>query len=371
MIGRVSTLFILATALLSSMTASLAAPISLPIGLTAVGSPPSITAEAWIVYDSTFGVVLAEHDADERRAMASTTKIMTGILAVENGNMDDLVTVSANAASVGEAEIDLEAGERLTLRQLTGAFLVRSANDAAIAVGEHLANGSLPAFVEMMNQRAIDLGLSNTRFQNPHGLDAEDHYTSARDLLTMALHGMHYQQFSEFVSAETVTISNAPDGTPRTANSTNKMLTTYPGAIGVKTGYTDNAKLVLVSAATRQGRTIYAIVMASDQHFADASALLDYGFDNFRLMSAVTAAIAFPISVEPVMAGDPDTETGVASAAEESGTVILTADILQGAPFLLTFVDGIESKRVGTQEMPKPPLPSPADALRWLLDPFK
>lgn len=370
MIRRVFTPLLLIAVLLSSMTVSVAVPVSLPISLTAVASPPAVTAEAWIVYDATFDVVLAEHNADERRPMASTTKIMTGILAVENGNMDDLVTVSANATSVGEAEIDLETGEKLTLRQLTGAFMVRSANDAAIAVGEHLGNGSLPAFIDMMNQRASDLDLSNTQFQNPHGLDATGHYTSARDLLTMALHGMQYRQFAEFVSAKTVTISNAPDGTPRTADSTNKMLLSYSGAIGVKTGYTDNAKLVLASAATRQGRTIYAIVMGSDQHFADATALLDYGFDNFRLLSAVTAAIAFPPVRAPVVVGAADPPTAVPPVTDERGIVSLKPTILQGSPFLLTLVDGVESERVGPQKMSTPLLPSPADAFRWLLDLF-
>ncbi len=367
MIRRALTPLLVVTTVLGLMTASAAGPVSLPIGLTAVASPPAVTAETWIIYDATFDVVLAEFNADERRAMASTTKIMTGILAVENGNMDDLVTVSATATSVGEAEIDLETGETLTLRQLTGAFMVRSANDAAIAVGEHLAKGSIVTFVEMMNERAEDLGLTNTHFQNPHGLDAAGHYTSARDLLTMALHGMQYRQFAEFASSKTVTISNAGDGTVRTADSTNKLLLTYPGAIGVKTGYTDNAKLVLASAATRQGRTIYAIVMGSDQHFADATALMDYGFDNFRLMSVVTAANAFPPTRAPEGVAAPDPAIAVLPVSP-SGAVSLEPTILHGSPFLLTLIDGVESGRVGPQQMSTPVLPTPADAFRWFLD---
>ena len=139
-----------------------ATPIHLPIGLSAVGEAPAVTAEAWILFDDTYQVVLAEANADQPRPMASTTKIMTGILAVENGNMDDLVTVSQRAVDVGEAEINLEVGERLTLRQLTGALMVRSANDAAIAVGEHIA-GSLEAFVELMNAKATEMELDNTQ----------------------------------------------------------------------------------------------------------------------------------------------------------------------------------------------------------------
>ncbi len=348
-----------------------ATPIHLPIGLSAVGEAPAVTAEAWILFDDTFQVVLAELNPDEQRPMASTTKIMTGILAVENGNMDDLVSVSQKAVDVGEAEINLEAGEQLTLRQLTGALMVRSANDAAIAVGEHIA-GSLPAFIDLMNARAQELGLSNTHFVNPHGLDATGHYTSARDLLEMARHGMGLEQFAVFAQTESVTIPNASDGSPRTASSTNHMLQDYPGAIGVKTGYTDAAKLVLVSAAERDGRRLYAVVMGSDQHFADASALLDYGFDNFRLMSVMTAGSTHEgyegIAEIPERV---DAPTGPLPVVPSVVEYAVFPFVEGGRAFLITTADGVEVERVLVQPAASEPLPTLGEALGWLLGFFR
>lgn len=372
MIRRFSVFWMTMTvASLSFGMAAQGAPIHLPIGLAAVGEAPEITAEAWILFDDTYQVVLGEVNADEQRPMASTTKIMTGILAVENGNMDDLVTVSQQAVNVGEAEINLEVGERLTLRQLTGALMVRSANDAAIAVGEHLA-GSLPDFVELMNAKAVDMGLANTHFQNPHGLDAAGHYTSARDLLSMARYGMGLDQFAAFAQTKSVSIPNAADGTPRVASSTNHLLETYPGAIGVKTGYTDAAKLVLVSAAERDGRRLYAVVMGSDQHFADAAALLDYGFDKFRLMSVMTAGATHEgyegISDIPEPIVDEVVPVPVVIPVVEYAVV---PTVQGGRAYLVTTADGVEVERIIVETSDKEPLPNFGGALEWLLGFFR
>lgn len=260
-----------------------------PVDRPLVGAPPRVTAGSWIVFDETRDLVLAAQAEHERRPMASTTKIMTALVALEAGAPDDLVTVSRESTEVGEAEIGLEPGERFPLSQLVTVLLVRSANDAALAVAEAVA-GSEDRFVEMMNARAQDLGLDNTRFANPHGLDEPDHHSSAYDLLRLTRAAMENPAFARAVSTLRVRLPAASDGTPRVAETTNRLLTDYEGALGVKTGFTLDAGLVLVAAAAREGRRLYVVVMGSegeDGHFTDAAALLDYGFGGFGLLEVV------------------------------------------------------------------------------------
>ncbi len=272
-----------------------------PVEAFPVPPPPRLTAQSWILYDDTYGVTLAEYRADAERPMASTTKIMTALVALDRADPEDLVPVSAEAAAVGESEIGLVPGEEFLLRTLLVAMLVRSANDAALAIAEY-AGGSVDGFVALMNAKAAELGLAHTRFANPHGLDAPGHYSSARDLLTMARVAMDDPEFARAVRTRKVTLRPAPDGTERVADATNLLLSEYPGAIGVKTGYTGRAGLVLVAAAERDGRRLYAVVMGSDgsgAHFADASALLDYGFGMFDVVPAVMTGRLSPPAKDP------------------------------------------------------------------------
>ena len=244
--------------------------------------PPELTAEAWILYDDFYRRVLAEHQADQRRSVASTTKIMTALVVLEEA--DDLgspVNVSENATLIGESEVDLVPGEEgWTVEDMLAALLVRSANDAAVALAEHTA-GSVESFAFLMNSKAVEMGLPNTNFVNPHGLDRRGHYSSARDLLDMALAGMEDERFARLVRTRSASLPAAPGGEPRLVLNSNQLLADYPGAIGVKTGYTDGAALTLVAAAERGGRRLYAVVLGSTGHFADAAALLDYGFEEF------------------------------------------------------------------------------------------
>lgn len=263
----------------------------LPLGRLPMSPPPAVSAPAWILYDDTFGVTLSSAHADERLPMASTTKIMTALLALEAPPGD--VVVSPAAANTGEAEIGLLAGERFPIADLVTVLLVRSANDAAVAVAEAVG-GSVEGFVSRMNERAGELGLENTHFTNPHGLDDPDHYSSPADLLTLAGVAMKNPRFAQAVRTTSAEIRPAPDGTRRVARTTNHLLTEYEGAIGVKTGFTAGASLVLVAAAEREGRRLFAVVMGSEGergHFRDAAALLDYGFVQGRI---VPAAIVGP-----------------------------------------------------------------------------
>jgi len=251
--------------------------------------PPELTAQAWILYDASSDAVLASAQPDERRSVASTTKIMTGLLAVERGDFDSVVTISQRAADTGEREIGLVPGEEVTLGALVKAALIHSGNDAATAIAEHIG-GSVERFVELMNQRAQELGLRNTSFANPHGLDAPNHYSSARDMLNLAREAMQHEDFRDIVRSRIVVFPEAPDGTKRIGTATNLLLGEYEGASGIKTGFTFQALLTFVASAEREDRRLYAVVLGSEgsrAHLADARRLFDYGFEDLGVYGVV------------------------------------------------------------------------------------
>ncbi len=358
------------------------APLTaLTIALTLVGQPPSqaldiidglapdpptVSAASWILYDATFERVLAEHDADLRRAMASTTKVMTAIVALENAELDDAVLVSEGAAGTGEAEIDLVAGETWTVRQLITAMMVRSANDAAVALAEHVG-GDVAGFVSMMNAEAAEMGLDDTRFANPHGLDAPGHYSTARDLLELGRRAAQDEFLAAVINTRVATLPADPNGVERVARTTNELISTYEGAFGVKTGFTDDAGQVLIAAAERDGRRIYAVVMGSEDHFADAAALMTHGFRSFGMFQLIVAGEEYafvrrPGSTSPAVAVEPvDVFTDVDTAAATDVTPAFADD----APVLEVQAGG---EVLGTTPLrfPDPePLPTLRDALSW------
>lgn len=252
--------------------------------------PPDISAPSWILFDDQSDWIISAHDPNGRRAPASTTKIMTALVVADDAAFDEMVTISAIAPEAGESEIGIVAGEVISVADLLSAVLVRSANDAAVALAEHVG-GSVEGFAALMNQKAADLGMTNSHFLNPHGLDEEGHYTTAADELKMAQALMANPQLASMVGLRRLDFPTAPDGTLRGGPATNRLLDSYPGATGVKTGYTFQASLVLSAAAERQGRRLFAVVMGSEGisgHFADADALLDYGFDEARIPTTVS-----------------------------------------------------------------------------------
>jgi D-alanyl-D-alanine carboxypeptidase len=251
---------------------------------------PELTAKAWILYDATAGVVIAEQASDEERPMASVTKIMTALVVMDHAELDEQVRISDSAAATGEAEIGLVRGERWTVGDLLAAVMIRSGNDAAVALAEHVG-GSVEGFAEMMNAKAQELGLSHTRFVNPHGLDADGHYTSAADLVVMAEQALADPYLSRLTRTSRITFKPDPSGVSRVAGTTNRLLGVYPGVVGVKTGYTGKAGLVLVSALERNGRTLIGVVMGSEAHFEDSRRLLDYGFELLNLESRFLAPL--------------------------------------------------------------------------------
>ncbi len=292
---------------------ALAAPLVVPAPPREGGLPlpdaPQVSAASWLVYDADADLVLASENAEVERSMASTTKIMTALVALKYGNPDDIVRVSTTAADVGESEVGLVAGERLPLRLLITALVVRSANDAAMAVAEHVG-GTVEEFVAMMNVEAAEMGLEHTHFMNPHGLDAQGHYSSASDLLSMALTAMEYPEFRDMALTERAPFPRAPDGTERVIKSTNHLLEDYPGTFGVKTGFTNDALLVFVAGAVRDERTLFTVVMGSDGaggHFVDAETLLDWGFQHFRGVALVAAGDPYePPEPERLVEAEPE-----------------------------------------------------------------
>lgn len=327
---------------------------------------PTVSATAWIVYDETYDQVLGSLDADVGRAMASTTKMMTAIVAMEQADLDDRVLISEVAAAVGEAEIGLVPGERIPLRDLVASLLLQSANDAAIAIAEHVA-GDVPSFVDLMNAKADELGLIDTNFVNPHGLDAPGHRASAVDLLKIAEYGMAIPEFAELVATRTYSMPPTPDGVERTARSTNELVATYDGAFGVKTGYTDQAGLTLVAGADRESRRVYVVVMDSDDHFADAATLLNWAFEEFALLTVVTHDQVFGTIRTPGGTVDAvaDETIDVFGPTAQAEAVVITPNLEEGAP---TVVAALGDDVLGTSPLhadPVTPLPGLGEALGW------
>jgi serine-type D-Ala-D-Ala carboxypeptidase (penicillin-binding protein 5/6) len=249
------------------------------------GSPsiaePSLAASAAFLLDPQTDDVLYEMNADQALPMASTTKVMTAILVLENANLSDSVTISEHASTVGESSAWLEKGEVLTVEQLLYALLIQSANDAAVALAEHVG-GSEEAFVGMMNEKAQELGLENTHFANPHGLDAEGHYTSARDLAITAAYAMRIPLFREIVVSTGYEIPWPGNPYPRVLENHNKLLDMYPYATGIKTGYTLGAGKCLVASASKNGRELISVVLnGGDSYWDQTIQLMDYGFNDF------------------------------------------------------------------------------------------
>lgn len=257
-------------------------------GLRAAAAPEDISAVSAILIEAQTGTVLYEKNPDERRAMASTTKIMTALLTIEAGDLDREFTVDPLAIRVEGTSMGLREGDRVSRRDLLYGILLPSGNDAANAAAVSVS-GSIPAFVRLMNSRAQELGLSDTHFVTPSGLDAEGHYTTARDLAKLTAFAMKDETFRSVVCCSSAEVEFGDPPYKRTLYNSNKMLRRYDGAIGVKTGFTDNARRCLVSAAERDGVTLIAVTLNAGDDWNDHTKMLDYGFTQVR---------AFPLGVD-------------------------------------------------------------------------
>lgn len=245
---------------------------------------PQVDAEAAVVLKASDKKVLYAKNPDNIMYPASTTKIMTLITALEQGDLDSVITVSSSAATCEGSSLDLRAGDRLTLREALYGMMLVSGNDAAEAVAENVA-GSIPAFVKLMNDKAEKIGTQRTHFSNPHGLpDPVNHFTTAYDLALITAYGLQNPVFAGIVSTRDYDVHFVSRGGGIThARNTNKLLATYPGANGVKTGFTNAAGECLVAAAKRNGVELIAVVLNSEHRWADATRLLNYGFEQLGL----------------------------------------------------------------------------------------
>lgn len=261
-------------ALAAVIAAAMASQITAAYSLAA---PSDISAVSAIVIEADTGTVVYEKNADEQRAMASTTKIMTAILTIEAGDLDREFTVDSYAIMVEGTSMGLQEGDRVSRRDLLYGILLPSGNDAANAAAVSVG-GSIGGFVEMMNRKAQQLGLSSTHFVTPSGLDASGHYTTARDLAALTAYAMRNEIFREIVCCSQAQVEFGDPPYMRTLYNSNKMLKQYDGAIGVKTGFTDNARRCLVSAAERDGVTLIAVTLNAGDDWNDHAKMLDYGF---------------------------------------------------------------------------------------------
>jgi len=251
----------------------------------AVSGTPVIDALAAIVMEAGSGRVLYSKNASSRRSIASTTKIMTAIVALENGNLNDMVTISGKAASVGGSTISLREGQKYTLKELLYGLLMNSGNDAAIAIAEHIG-GTVRNFADMMNQEAKKLGAVDTAFVTPHGLDVDGQYSTAYDLAIITRHAMKNPIFAEIVGTNKANIPG------HNLYNTNELLEVYPGADGVKTGYTGKAGRCLVASAVRNNMRIISVVLGSPTGYKrtiSSKAILDYSFKNYKMYDLVNA----------------------------------------------------------------------------------
>lgn len=249
--------------------------------LTGQAGAVGTSAASAVLIEQSSGRVLYEQNADEERLIASITKIMTAVVALEHASKECAYTVTAQDMAEGSS-MYLQPGDTLRLEELLYGLMLCSGNDAALAVA-HCVSGELEDFVDLMNETARRLGMTHSHFANPNGLDAEGHYSSARDMAVLSAYALKNQDFRRIVSTASITIGE------RYLANHNKLLRMYGGCIGVKTGFTKAAGRTLVSAASRDGMTLVCVTLNDGDDWNDHQALLDYGFANYRMETALRA----------------------------------------------------------------------------------
>lgn len=262
---------------------SAGASVTLP---TAIGGT---SAQSAVLIEATGGTVIFSQNENARLPMASTTKIMTALVALESCPLDDTVVIPAEAVGVEGSSIYLAAGEQLTMEDLLYALMLSSANDAAVAIAIHAA-GSVETFVERMNRKAADLGLTSTHFVNPHGLDDEAHYTTAKELAIITRAAMENTDFRIITGTARRVIPLQGTAGSRLLLNHNKMLRQYDGVIGGKTGFTKASGRCLVSVAERDGVSLIAVTLGDPNDWKDHATMLDYGFSLYESVMLCEAA---------------------------------------------------------------------------------
>lgn len=248
-----------------------------------VSELPKTNSRRYIVYDRISKSMIIGKNEDIKSAMASTTKIMTTIVILEKADLNETVTVSAKAGGTGGSRLGLKRGDKASVRDLLYGLMLRSGNDAAVALAEHVG-GSVKEFAELMNEKAIELGLTNTHFVTPHGLDDANHYTTALELAKLTDYAMNNETFSKIVGTKSITIYI--NNQPRQINNTNELLGVLNGVVGVKTGFTNNAGRCLVTETKRNNMDIITIVLGADtkkDRTKDSVNLIEYTFSKYKM----------------------------------------------------------------------------------------
>lgn len=246
---------------------------------------PQINSRVAVIYDRSSGNVIYGKEENKKYKMASTTKIMTGIVVLENSNLTDVVEVSKRAATTGGSRLGLNFEDKITVNDLLYGLMLCSGNDAAVALAEYVG-GSVQGFAELMNKKAKELGLSNTHFVTPHGLDEEDHYTTAYELARIADYALKNEKFKKIVGTKECTVTI--DGNPKNLSNTNELLGNLDGVYGVKTGFTNGANRCLVTSIKRGNLDIICVVLGADTkkfRTQDSIKLIEYAFSNYEIVN--------------------------------------------------------------------------------------
>ena len=297
------------------LIAAFITPFTLP-----TAAQMSISAQSACLMEAESGKLLYSKNADKRMHMASTTKVMTAILAIESGlSLDTVLTTPAEAVGVEGSSVYLAENEKITFEALLYSLLLESANDAAVAIAMHVS-GSVDAFVDLMNDKAQDLGLSNTNFTNPHGLYDENHYTTARDLASLMAYAMKNDVFAAITASQKRVFAREGEGV-RVLINHNKLLKTYDGVIGGKTGFTKKSGRCLVSVAERDGLRLIAVTLNAPDDWRDHASLYDFAYLSYEVRT-----IPKTILTLPVISGKSDTVT--VASEEISLTVSKEATII-------------------------------------------
>lgn len=279
-------------AMIAGMLSVCLLAIQLPTALSqGYDEEPQITAQAAILIEASTGRVIWEKNADVEHYPASTTKMMTGILGLENIGPHTEVFISPNASGTEDCFLDIRAGERLTAEELITGMLMVSDNGAAVAIAEQI-DGSVPAFAERMNAKAKELGMTNTHFENPNGLPNPKHHSTVRDMAKLAKYAMENPKFREIVGTKNRRIQWAfPAKKQLQVENTNKLLGKYSGMTGIKTGWTGASGGCLAASAKRNGVELIVVLMKTptpDDRFRDAEKILDYGFNHVRMVKGIS-----------------------------------------------------------------------------------
>ena len=246
---------------------------------------PTINSRAYVVIDRKSNTILVGKNENQKKKMASTTKIMTALVVIENCELSDTVEVSKKAAGTGGSRLGLKTGDKITVYDLLYGLMMRSGNDAAVCLAEHVA-GSISGFAELMNKKALELGLSNTHFVTPHGLDEDEHYTTAYELAILSNYAMNNEIFAKIVGTKNYIITI--NGYPKALTNTNELLGVLNGVYGIKTGFTNGANRCLVTCCKRGDMDIICVVLGADTkkyRTTDSIKLIEYSFNHFKYVN--------------------------------------------------------------------------------------